>query len=1856
MLEMNHDTHGCTRESTIRFQGTLVQWEPVATWLKWFCRLLALILFTSFCSATAFAQVGEESEEPFWTGHHPGALTPTAASISQFGSIPVGLNTGTPNIQVPLHVAQGATMDLPLTLNYHASGIKVDQVAGWVGLGWALRAGGVITRSVRGIPDDWINKGYLHTRNLVEIYHDDPENDWPTESHQNSYWQDMIDRVRDARIDTAPDVFVLNLPTTSEKFYLRAPEIEADSGLVLGPSPNGEAEFVGHKNIDVQWERNGDLGFIKSFVVTTSDGTKYHFGGEISDPSVGTSGAKPEVELYPVHPVSWHLVKIVSPDGAEEITFGYGNSIDDYPNLEGHRPVGTQSSVVQFLSCIANESEERVHSHSDVNRKFPQQPYLKSISTTKEKIRFITQDRADAYGFTLLDKIVVKRLSASGQGDPGETLWKRIDLEYEYMNASGNAYQKRPLLKSVQEEGHTGQRKPPYRFTYDRRHSLPEPFTGNAIDSFGYHTGTAQAPYPHRVPPTGKIQRADGAAQAGILREIEYPTGGRTELDYELHVAGWVGQKAFLEAEMGGPSPDGSIQPSNDGPGTDRIDPGDDPDPDPDPYPDPPEDSPTDTTGTSPPSTGNWGDYEYTVSAGANDESCTVSTPCTGNGSFYIPLEVDRVKITTSFSCDFDVHPDGKCGASVLTINQGELGFLWHGPSHLDPQEYDTSFPTRNYGPFDRFFARGHHTIEAKVMEPGVIAAITVRYYGSEPSGDGEHHPGSDPTDVEPHQVGGLRIQEIRSYPASSSSEPVVKTFSYHEHNNPSRSSGVLVRRPSHEILFDPVYATPDGSGSRHYAPESCRIVASSTSPLISAGVTSGSHIAYRHVSVAVDGAGETHHVFRSAVDSTRGGVPLYDAPVDGLGSLDFVDRSWVRGQKTATRKYLSVSDTRAVRVWENEVEYDETRDPVIERFPEIKVRSYPYSKSTHTPHHVALPWSEAGWVHPTRTLEHTVDPDSQKALVSETKSWYVRDPSKTTYGLVDSVRVRTSNRQHRTQHFKYAHEVHPGMAEDHALSQIYSTEVTDSLGLPLSKKWVTWTQLAIGWRPDALYRWTGDGSGRDTSVTPLDNSSEVVLEKEVLLHDFLGRPMTIVSASGEATNITYGGVNNAYVYSVISNDDTTSYFYNQRGFVDEIVDPNGWSREFTYDGFGRLNETYSPLGKATTTTYRYAGNAVASDPNSVRTTQHGGESPSVSTSEYLDGLGRPWQTHVHTSQGRIVQATSHDDTGRPDSTYRPFHQASDDFKPAIPDGAASTATYYEDSPLNRSHYVINPDATYRSTSYGVASAPTDGFCGRATLEGSYAFTSSVDEEGDIVRTYQDAFGQTVATVADPGGIAATTCFEYDAAGNLTRVTKPEGDAVTYRYDRRGLLVERTSPDAGTTTMTYDAAGNLRFSRDANRAAADEFVFTTYDPLGRPLVTGTETGVTESMFDALDPNVAQPFETDDTTWRHVRVYDVVPSSSQHPWDAGAPQIDASEANLKGRLTAQAHRSNGSWRVVYFTYDADGRIARKFVRSDVDPSLDADIAYTYDQQGRLRNRTVRIPASAEGVAYWYKYNDRGLVDAMYAKQDPGPSPARPPFPDLQLTYTADQQIDTLRFHGLEPIAYDHTSRGFVASIGAQSPYFHASYSYYDDGNVSSVTAFQPGLGSGAGDTFTYAFGYDPLDRLVAGNFNHAGDNRFDVSLTYDPNGNIKTLRRHGSTGEVLDDLTYTYDSGVSGHSDSPNRLRSIADEGMGTTAWDARGGGFSYDPSGNMLQSPAPYALQAVTYNEENLPTEVSTPAGTTHYHYSAGGQRTRSILPGGDTEVTIRDGSVAIGRFRNGDLEHWNLVLPSGEVVGRIQP
>jgi len=80
--------------------------------------------------------------------------SPEAANLGRYGTVPVSYYSGTPQISIPLGEVSSGSIKVPISLSYNSSGNRVADMASWVGEGWALNAGGIITRLMRGKPDE----------------------------------------------------------------------------------------------------------------------------------------------------------------------------------------------------------------------------------------------------------------------------------------------------------------------------------------------------------------------------------------------------------------------------------------------------------------------------------------------------------------------------------------------------------------------------------------------------------------------------------------------------------------------------------------------------------------------------------------------------------------------------------------------------------------------------------------------------------------------------------------------------------------------------------------------------------------------------------------------------------------------------------------------------------------------------------------------------------------------------------------------------------------------------------------------------------------------------------------------------------------------------------------------------------------------------------------------------------------------------------------------------------------------------------------------------------------------------------------------------------------------------------------------------------------------------------------------------------------------------------------------------------------------------------------------------------------------------------------------------------------------
>jgi len=117
-------------------------------------RLLAALCCILLSAGALYAQNPEiKSEMP--TILPP---SPTAAALMKFEEVPVDNYTGTPDISIPIFSTPTRSKDigLDISLKYHPASAAASETASDAGLGWSLFVGGTVSRTVRGIPDEYL--------------------------------------------------------------------------------------------------------------------------------------------------------------------------------------------------------------------------------------------------------------------------------------------------------------------------------------------------------------------------------------------------------------------------------------------------------------------------------------------------------------------------------------------------------------------------------------------------------------------------------------------------------------------------------------------------------------------------------------------------------------------------------------------------------------------------------------------------------------------------------------------------------------------------------------------------------------------------------------------------------------------------------------------------------------------------------------------------------------------------------------------------------------------------------------------------------------------------------------------------------------------------------------------------------------------------------------------------------------------------------------------------------------------------------------------------------------------------------------------------------------------------------------------------------------------------------------------------------------------------------------------------------------------------------------------------------------------------------------------------------------------
>jgi|GEM_PF-1300699 len=250
-------------------------------------------------------------------------LSPETSSLTKFQETPVGYYTGIPSISIPLYTVSSGQIQVPISLGYHAGGIRVEEIASNIGLGWNLNVGGQISRVMRQMPDDGASVGYLFTENTVSDYILAPSGgpvlgDYP----EGSKGQLFLD-AKDGMIDYAPDEYYFSFMGVSGKFLFNQNRTVEN--------PHGEIVMFPKKDIKVEPIFNEITRTIEEWIVTDGNGIKYYFGenGFTDEITSSISYSASEYDL-PVpsrnsgthYVTAWKLTKIKDVNN-REVIFNY---------------------------------------------------------------------------------------------------------------------------------------------------------------------------------------------------------------------------------------------------------------------------------------------------------------------------------------------------------------------------------------------------------------------------------------------------------------------------------------------------------------------------------------------------------------------------------------------------------------------------------------------------------------------------------------------------------------------------------------------------------------------------------------------------------------------------------------------------------------------------------------------------------------------------------------------------------------------------------------------------------------------------------------------------------------------------------------------------------------------------------------------------------------------------------------------------------------------------------------------------------------------------------------------------------------------------------------------------------------------------------------------------------------------------------------------------------------------------------------------------------------------------------------------------------------------------------------------
>ena len=436
-------------------------------------------------------------------------------------------------------------------------------------------------------------------------------------------------------------------------------------------------------------------------------------------------------------------------------------------------------------------------------------------------------------------------------------------------------------------------------------------------------------------------------------------------------------------------------------------------------------------------------------------------------------------------------------------------------------------------------------------------------------------------------------------------------------------------------------------------------------------------------------------------------------------------------------------------------------------------------------------------------------------------------------------------------------------------------------------------------------------------------------------------------------------------------NKDTAIVYDKRFGRAKQVTDPNSRVTYITYDAFGRETQRTTPDGVNINTSYDECNLVIICDQvNGITPAMRVQTTSSITPTrtQYLDTLGRLVRTEVASFTGTnpIRRDTYFDSQGRVDRVSQPYFKGSTESfnivtydlrnrvtKTDHPDGS-STDVDYDADPTNKL-VQLTVDKVLKAadgTSAGTQTKVSD-----FNILGELTSTTDAHGTTDAITTTFAYYGSGLpesTTVHESGTVTHTTSYEYDDAGNRTKLIGPNVGTIENKYTALGQVRWQKDAKLQVTTFLYDVLGRL-----TSRTDPDGTHDWNYDPTNAfgALASRTDNyGTNESFTETHTYNTSAQLTNTETvidvpgyskTYDHDYTYDSDGRIDKITYPSGI-QVQYGY-NTRGYLATITDMSSSTVLQTYSDTDAFGNI------TDEEYGNDVETIRVYDAKtGRLKS--------------------------------------------------------------------------------------------------------------------------------------------------------------------------------------------------------------------------------------------------------------------------------------------------------------